>query len=524
MRQGCWSARLLSWDQSFATAPSPIASDRTDGSPRDSVDANPRVFLSYSHDSEAHRAWVRQLAERLRANGVDVILDQWDLRAGADVVRFMERGIVEAARVLLVCTANYVAKAEERKGGAGYEGMVVTGQVADATDTIKFVPIVRDNGSASPIPAFLGKRLWLDFRDDRCFEESFRKLLHDLHEVPEYPKPPLGPSPFAAPPRPATPSPNPPSALPPLRPVEITTAQLRREGSEWLLDRRGLSVKGFQEELGNEGSLWLLEIPAGRFWMGSPRGEQGRHDDEGPPHEVRLERFFLSQTPITQAQWREVAGWEARTGERWNRALDPNPSWFQGRAGQDERWLVEGEANTDRRPVERVSWHDAMEFCSRLRQRTGRSYALPSEAQWEYACRAGTTTPFHFGSRLTTALANCSAERTSANGPEGWTSQQTTPVGRFPANAWGLLDMHGNVWEWCLDHWHNSYAGAPTDGSAWLDEGGLNAEANSDKPRLLRGGSWRTNPRNCRSAYRYRNPPVSRLDSRGFRVCCLPQD
>ena len=120
---------------------------------------SPRVFVSYSHDSEAHRAWVRQLAERLRANGVDVVLDQWDLRAGADLARFMEQGIVEARRVLMVCTANYVAKAEERKGGVGYEGMIVTGQVARTSETIKFVPIVRDNASESLIPAFLGPRL-----------------------------------------------------------------------------------------------------------------------------------------------------------------------------------------------------------------------------------------------------------------------------------------------------------------------------------------------------------------------------
>jgi hypothetical protein len=130
----------------------------------------PRVFLSYSHDSEAHRAWVRLLAERLRRGGVDVTLDQWDLPYGADVVRFMDLGIRDADRVLMVCTANYVAKAEERKGGAGYEGMVVTGHVARATDTIKFVPIVRGNSGEPLVPGFLGQRLWLDFRDDGAFE------------------------------------------------------------------------------------------------------------------------------------------------------------------------------------------------------------------------------------------------------------------------------------------------------------------------------------------------------------------
>ena len=157
----------------------------------------PRVFLSYSHDSEAHRVWVRQLAERLQEGGVDVTLDQWALRPGGDVVFFMEKGIRDADRVLMVCTANYVAKAEERKGGAGYEGMIVTGHVARATDTIKFVPIVRGNSGEPLVPGFLGQRLWLDFRDDDAFEAQLEELLRELHGAPRHVKPPLGRNPFA---------------------------------------------------------------------------------------------------------------------------------------------------------------------------------------------------------------------------------------------------------------------------------------------------------------------------------------
>jgi hypothetical protein len=168
----------------------------SDGNP---ASVTPRVFLSYSHDSEAHRAWVRLLAGRLRQGGVEVTLDQWDLPYGADVVRFMELGIRDADRVLMVCTANYVAKAEERKGGAGYEGMIVTGHVARATDTIKFVPIVRDHAGESLVPGFLGQRLWLDFRDDGLFEQRLEELLRELHGAPRYPKPPLGRNPFAGP-------------------------------------------------------------------------------------------------------------------------------------------------------------------------------------------------------------------------------------------------------------------------------------------------------------------------------------
>jgi formylglycine-generating enzyme required for sulfatase activity len=270
-------------------------------------------------------------------------------------------------------------------------------------------------------------------------------------------------------------------------------------------------------------ALTMVQIPAGRFLMGSPPKEVERSSDEGPQHEVSLASFFLSQTPITQEQWREVAGWEAREGERWGSELNPNPSLFQSQGGKGEARLLEGEANTNQRPVEYVSWEEAMEFCARLSQRTGRRYTLPSEAQWEYACRAGTTPPFYFGETLTSNLANYKASFTYANGPKGHYREQTTPVGMFPANAWGLQDMYGNVWEWCLDHWHESYEGAPTDGSAWVEEEGLDGEQ-SNRARLLRGGSWFSGPRYCRSAYRSRNRPGDRDYDGGFRVCCLPQD
>jgi len=221
---------------------------------------------------------------------------------------------------------------------------------------------------------------------------------------------------------------------------------------------------------------------------------------------VAIQEFFMAQTPITQAQWREVAGWQEREAERWGRELNPNPSHFGD------------QSDSDQRPVERVSWLDAMEFCNRLSQRTGRDYTLPSEAQWEYACRAGTTTPFAFGATLSAELANYDATTTYADGPKGEFREQTTPVGLFPANAWGLHDVHGNVWEWCLDHWHDGYAGAPSDGSAWLKP-----SASEEESRLLRGGSWYINPGYCRSAYRLHLRPVDADINVGFRVVCLPQ-
>jgi formylglycine-generating enzyme required for sulfatase activity len=259
-------------------------------------------------------------------------------------------------------------------------------------------------------------------------------------------------------------------------------------------------------------ALTLVEIPGGTFQMGSPPDEPERGEDEGPQHPVTLESFFMSQAPITQAQWREVAQWQPKQAEHWERELKPNPSRFQF---PGEARLLNNEAFTDSRPVEQVSWDDAMEFCSRLSQRTGRTYTLPSEAQWEYACHAGTTTPFGFGETITSDLANYRGSETYGQGRKGEFREQTTPVGMFPANAWGLQDMHGNVWEWCLDHWHKSYVGAPEDGSAWLAEEGGN--------RLLRGGSWSFIPRSCRSAYRDRSRPDLANGLVGFRVVCLPQ-
>jgi len=174
-------------------------------------------------------------------------------------------------------------------------------------------------------------------------------------------------------------------------------------------------------------------------------------------------------------------------------------------------------------PVERVSWEDAMEFCRRLRQRTGRYYTLPSEAQWEYACRAGTSTPFAFGETLSDELANYDASETYGNGLKGKNRKQTTPVGMFPANAWGLQDIHGNVFEWCLDDWHGSYEGAPVDGSAWRDGAEGNVSKGGVRDKLLRGGSWYSYPRDCRSACRFDIQPVDAGYVVGFRVVCLPQ-
>jgi formylglycine-generating enzyme required for sulfatase activity len=267
------------------------------------------------------------------------------------------------------------------------------------------------------------------------------------------------------------------------------------------IHRRQAQNRYFDEVLTESLVLRLMLIPAGSFMMGSPDNELERSDAEGPQHEVNVNSFIMGKYPVTQDQWRYVA--ERLPQE--HQELNPDPSSFKG----------------DRRPVETVNWDDAMEFCARLSEKTGREYRLPTEAEWEYACRAGTTTPFHFGETITTDLANYAGtdEKYGAygDGPKGEYRGETTPIGHFKvANGWGLCDMHGTVWEWCLDHWHDSYKLsegqlAPTDGSAWLSEP-------DNGRRVLRGGSWDFYPRYCRSAYRGFNTRDGRNFSYGFRV------
>ncbi|UKO97502.1 bifunctional serine/threonine-protein kinase/formylglycine-generating enzyme family protein [Nostoc sp. UHCC 0870] len=242
----------------------------------------------------------------------------------------------------------------------------------------------------------------------------------------------------------------------------------------------------FRENLSNGVVLDMVAIPGGKFLMGSPENEPGRYDSESPEHQVNVKPFFMGKFPVTQAQWQAVAGFT-----KVNIDLNPEPSCFKG-------------ANS---PVERVSWYDAVEFCARLSQKTGRIYCLPSEAEWEYACRAGTTTPYYFGETITKDLANY-----------GNSYQQTTDVGKFPANPFGLYDMHGSIWEWCLDDWHNNYEGAPIDGSSWFDD--HNHLYQKQGRALLRGGSWINNPGNCRSASRNDSNRDNLGNRGGFRVVC----
>ena len=222
--------------------------------------------------------------------------------------------------------------------------------------------------------------------------------------------------------------------------------------------------------------------PPGTFLMGSSTSEEERENNEVQHRVTLTQGFLMGVTPVTQAQWQAVMG--------------SNPSQFNG----------------DDRPVENVSWEDCQDYCQKLGVKTDKRFRLPTEAEWEYACRAGTTTPFHFGDTINTDLANYDGTYTYGNGVEGPYREQTTPVGSFPANAWGLYDMHGNVWEWCQDRY-----GPYPDGDIKDPTGG-----NTGVARVLRGGSWFGSPDGCRAAYRLKSAPALRYGGYGCRlVLCL---
>ncbi len=255
------------------------------------------------------------------------------------------------------------------------------------------------------------------------------------------------------------------------------------------VNRDRLGADFFAEELSKSITLEIVSIPGGTFMMGSPPFEGDA--DERPQHKVTVEPFFMGKFPVTQAQWRAVAGLP-----KVKQSLNPNPSKYKG-------------AN---RPVENVSWHEAVEFCVRVSEKTGRGYRLPSEAEWEYACRAGTNTSFHFGEVITPDLVCCSDNESYSVEARTRHRKETTEVGSFGvANAFGLYDMHGLVWEWCADPWHNNYHDAPVDGKVWAIGGDANR-------RVLRGGSWSFSAELCRSASRSWNESDGGLRICGFRV------
>ena len=467
-----------------------------------------QLFISYSH---VDRGWVERLQTMIRPLVRSEALRLWDdsqIPAGAKWKVEIEKALASAKVALLLVSDDFLAsefvtnqELPPLLRAAEEEGLCILWVCLgpcfyEATPIHEYQAVLPPGEpleALSPVQQKAALKIIAGaIRDALSFEVA---PAQDPTQAQDPAQTQPRPVPAPAPSSPAAPTTKDSSRL---QRFATSTCLLRQEAGRWSMERRPLQVEGYREELGGGVALTMVKIPAGSLLMGSPKDESERLEPEGPQHEVTLGSFFMAQTPITQAQWRAVAGWQ-----KLERDLKPDFSRFKG-------------AN---RPVEQVSWFDALEFCRRLSQRTGQRYGLPSEAQWEYACRAGSTTPFHFGATLTPELANYDGNYVYGNCPMGIYREQTIDVASFPANGWGLHDMHGNVWEWCQDHWHDSYNFAPGDDQPWL----IPAAA-ADEPRLLRGGSWYSLPRGCRSAYRFHNQPVDAYFGVGFRVVCLPQD
>ena len=263
-------------------------------------------------------------------------------------------------------------------------------------------------------------------------------------------------------------------------------------------NRQRHQAQFIREDLGSGAILDMVAIPEGTFVMGSPNTEAERFDNEGPQQTVNIPPFFMGKYEVTQAQYQAVMG--------------NNPAFFKGA----------------KRPVELISWDEAVKFCQKLSQKISKTCRLPSESEWEYACRAGTTTPFYFGETITPDLVNYDGNVSYGAASKGLYREQTTDVGSFPPNAFGLYDMHGNVWEWCADPWHDNHQGAPSDGRVWDGSSNNNRYQNYNllvnikndyRTRLLRGGSWNFDPAYCRSAIRdFSNAPDHANEYIGFRV------
>lgn len=261
--------------------------------------------------------------------------------------------------------------------------------------------------------------------------------------------------------------------------IEFETPTLNEKGE--VVARTRHTAEQLVVDLDNGINLEMLVIPAGGFQMGSPRSSG--NSDEQPQHFVALKSFLLGKFLVTQGQWKAILG-------------KLPPCRFKG----------------DQLPVERVSWEEAQKFCQRLSKKTGRAYRLPSETEWEYACRGGTVSPFSFGETITIDVVNFNGEHTFKDEPRGRYIHVTTEGETFPPNAFGLFDMHGNLWEWCADNWLDDYSSSPRDNNSYQNK--------DSRYRVARGGSWHEPPALCRSAARIKFLQSDAEEFIGFRVTC----
>jgi formylglycine-generating enzyme required for sulfatase activity len=443
------------------------------------------VFLCYNSE-DVDVIW--KLYDRLQAQGLRPWIDKEDSTPGRVWYEDWQTVIEQVGSVAMFVGDGGFGPWQKQEVGAFLVEFVKRG--------LPVIPVLLENAPSKPdLPLFLGNFNWVNFKQSR--PDAFDRLVFGItgkrqtfekkadirtsHAEPlstnDEVKGLLLNSPRSA-----------------VIPKLLGTSQLFFEvvtvdayGQK--KNRHQSQNQCFTEELGKGVKLDLMIIPGGEFQMGSV--EQKPPPRESPVHSVNIQPILMGEYPITKAQWKEVARME-----QVSRHLKLTPSRLGGA----------------QHPVVQVSWYEAVEFCERLSNKTGYTYRLPTEAEWEYSCKAGTTTPFYFGETITSDLANYDASYQYYSEPKGYSHGHTVPVNSFPfPNFFGLSGMHGNVWEWCLDHWHDNYKNAPNNGCAWIEP--------DDTSRVMRGGSWRNEPNCCRSTYRMGNNADDKSsDNLGFRI------
>jgi len=490
------------------------------------------LFISYK--SERRRA-AEHLAETLRRHGYSVWFD-YQLVKGRDFARQIDRRI-RAAKSLIVlwCTRSVASEwVNEEVDLAKHLGILVPTKIEDCDLPVgnrlkDYINLTHWDGSprSHQLDALLdaivqkvGREPQPNYRALQEYEATWRRfgapslrafaLDQPLEasvrarQLPEH----AGT---------AAPSPSSPSVA--RRPTEeermraegrilVDTVIVHNPNGKWFMPGAGKAEWFKDHEHGPE----MVVVPAGSFTMGSPASEPERESrqegTEGPQHKVTIaQAFAVGRHAVTRGQFAAFnnnSGHKAEGARIWK-----GDKWEHDR---EASWRAPGFAQDDSHPVVCVSWEDAKAYSAWMEQVTGRPYRLLSEAEWEYCCRAGTTTPFWWGLSITPAQANYDGNYVYKGGSSRGEYRKTTvPVGSFAANPWGLHQVHGNVWEWCEDVWHDTYDGAPLDGSPWLQGGDASR-------RVLRGGSWFYIPRNLRAAYRGRFPLDDRYSILGFRL------
>jgi len=446
------------------------------------TDNQPQFDVFLAHNTE-DKFLVKSISNELKRRGLNPWLDEEQIQPGRPFLDEIERAISEVKSAAIFIGLHGIGK---------FQRMELRALISECVSkNIPVIPVLLSDVSELPSElCFLKQLNWVTFPKEINDENALNKLEWGITGkqpgkfLKSEQKPGKVPTTKLIPPT-ISPSIN--------KTFQFETVKLQLEKDRIKSVTRTCQIKYFIEDLGFDIALEMIEIPGGRFAMGSAPNEKESINNERPIHQVIVEPFCMGKYLITQEQWERVAN----SFPLVNKVLEPRPSTFKG---------------GEHLPVEQVSWFDAVEFCDRLARETSRPYRLPSEAEWEYACRAGTATPFYFGETITADVVNYNEHLTYNNYPEGVYTKETTPVMRFSPNAFGLYDMHGNLLEWCADNWHENYEGAPMDGSAWLD--------NNNQFRVLRGGSWFSSPEKCRSAHRSSYYPDDRDWEYGFRVVC----